>query len=393
MKELALKYGCNPNQKPSRIYMEEGELPITVLSGRPGYINFLDALNSWQLVKELKAATGLPAAASFKHVSPAGAAVGLPLSETLKKIYFVDDVDFELTPLASAYARARGADRMCSYGDFCALSDTCDKETALLIKREVSDGVIAPDYTPEALEILKAKRKGTYNVIKIDPDYVPAPIERKQVFGITFEQGRNEVKLDDPKLFENIPTKNKTFTANAKRDLIISLITLKYTQSNSVCYVADGQAIGIGAGQQSRIHCTRLAGNKADEWWLRQCPKVMNLPFKKDIRRADRDNTINIYISDEYEDVLQDGVWQQFFTECPEPLTREERKEWIAKNTGVALGSDAFFPFGDNIERAHKSGVEYIAQTGGSIRDDHVIDTCDKYNIAMAFTGVRLFHH
>ena len=393
MKELALKYGCNPNQKPSRIYMEEGELPITVLSGRPGYINFLDALNSWQLVKELKAATGLPAAASFKHVSPAGAAVGLPLSDTLKKIYFVDDVDFELTPLASAYARARGADRMCSYGDFCALSDTCDKETALLIKREVSDGVIAPDYTPEALEILKDKRKGAYNVIKIDPNYVPAPIEKKQVFGITFEQGRNEVKLDDPALFENIPTKNKTFTEDAKRDLIISLITLKYTQSNSVCYVKDGQAIGIGAGQQSRIHCTRLAGSKADEWWLRQCPKVMNLPFKKGIRRADRDNTINIYISDEYEDVLQDGVWQQFFTECPEPLTREERKDWIAKNTGVALGSDAFFPFGDNIERAHKSGVEYIAQAGGSIRDDHVIDTCDKYNIAMAFTGVRLFHH
>ena len=393
MKELALKYGCNPNQKPSRIYMEEGELPITVLSGRPGYINFLDALNSWQLVKELKAATGLPAAASFKHVSPAGAAVGLPLSDTLKKIYFVDDVDFELTPLASAYARARGADRMCSYGDFCALSDTCDKETALLIKREVSDGVIAPDYTPEALEILKDKRKGAYNVIKIDPNYVPAPIEKKQVFGITFEQGRNEVKLDDPALFENIPTKNKTFTEDAKRDLIISLITLKYTQSNSVCYVKDGQAIGIGAGQQSRIHCTRLAGSKADEWWLRQCPKVMNLPFKKGIRRADRDNTINIYISDEYEDVLQDGAWQQFFTECPEPLTREERKEWIAKNTGVALGSDAFFPFGDNIERAHKSGVEYIAQAGGSIRDDHVIDTCDKYNIAMAFTGVRLFHH
>ena len=393
MKELALKYGCNPNQKPSRIYMEEGELPITVLSGRPGYINFLDALNSWQLVKELKAATGLPAAASFKHVSPAGAAVGIPLSDTLKKIYFVDDVDFELTPLACAYARARGADRMCSYGDFCALSDTCDKETALLIKREVSDGVIAPDYTPEALEILKDKRKGAYNVIKIDPNYVPAPIEKKQVFGITFEQGRNEVKLDDPALFENIPTKNKTFTEDAKRDLIISLITLKYTQSNSVCYVKDGQAIGIGAGQQSRIHCTRLAGSKADEWWLRQCPKVMNLPFKKGIRRADRDNTINIYISDEYEDVLQDGVWQQFFTECPEPLTREERKEWIAKNTGVALGSDAFFPFGDNIERAHKSGVEYIAQAGGSIRDDHVIDTCDKYNIAMAFTGVRLFHH
>ena len=393
MKELALKYGCNPNQKPSRIYMEEGELPITVLSGRPGYINFLDALNSWQLVKELKAATGLPAAASFKHVSPAGAAVGLPLSDTLKKIYFVDDVDFELTPLASAYARARGADRMCSYGDFCALSDTCDKETALLIKREVSDGVIAPDYTPEALEILKDKRKGAYNVIKIDPNYVPAPIEKKQVFGITFEQGRNEVKLDDPALFENIPTKNKTFTEDAKRNLIISLITLKYTQSNSVCYVKDGQAIGIGAGQQSRIHCTRLAGSKADEWWLRQCPKVMNLPFKKGIRRADRDNTINIYISDEYEDVLQDGAWQQFFTECPEPLTREERKEWIAKNTGVALGSDAFFPFGDNIERAHKSGVEYIAQAGGSIRDDHVIDTCDKYNITMAFTGVRLFHH
>ena len=393
MKELALKYGCNPNQKPSRIYMEEGELPITVLSGRPGYINFLDALNSWQLVKELKAATGLPAAASFKHVSPAGAAVGLPLSDTLKKIYFVDDVDFELTPLASAYARARGADRMCSYGDFCALSDTCDKETALLIKREVSDGVIAPDYTPEALEILKDKRKGAYNVIKIDPNYVPAPIEKKQVFGITFEQDRNEVRLDDPALFENIPTKNKTFTEDAKRDLIISLITLKYTQSNSVCYVKDGQAIGIGAGQQSRIHCTRLEGSKADEWWLRQCPKVMNLPFKKDIRRADRDNTINIYISDEYEDVLQDGVWQQFFTERPEPLTREERKEWIAKNTGVALGSDAFFPFGDNIERAHKSGVEYIAQAGGSIRDDHVIDTCDKYNIAMAFTGVRLFHH
>ena len=327
------------------------------------------------------------------HTDKAPAAVGLPLSDTLKKIYFVDDVDFELTPLASAYARARGADRMCSYGDFCALSDTCDKETALLIKREVSDGVIAPDYTPEALEILMDKRKGAYNVIKIDPNYVPAPIEKKQVFGITFEQGRNEVKLDDPALFENIPTKNKTFTEDAKRDLIIALITLKYTQSNSVCYVKDGQAIGIGAGQQSRIHCTRLAGSKADEWWLRQCPKVMNLPFKKGIRRADRDNTINIYISDEYEDVLQDGVWQQFFTECPEPLTREERKEWIAKNTGVALGSDAFFPFGDNIERAHKSGVEYIAQAGGSIRDDHVIDTCDKYNIAMAFTGVRLFHH
>ena len=393
MKELALKYGCNPNQKPSRIYMEEGELPIEVINGRPGYINFLDALNSWQLVKELKAATGLPAAASFKHVSPAGAAIGLPLSDTLKKIYFVDDVDFELTPLANAYARARGADRMCSYGDFVALSDTCDAATAKLIKREVSDGVIAPDYTPEAVEILKAKRKGTYNVIKIDPNYTPAPVEHKQVFGITFEQGRNEIKLDDPALFENIPTKNKTFTKEAKRDLIISLITLKYTQSNSVCYVKDGQAIGIGAGQQSRIHCTRLAGQKADIWWLRQCPKVMNLPFKPGIRRADRDNTIDVYISEEHDDVLRDGTWQQFFTEKPEVLTMAEKKEWIAKNTKVALGSDAFFPFGDNIERAHKSGVEYIAQAGGSIRDDNVIDTCDKYGIAMAFTGVRLFHH
>lgn len=393
MKELALKYGCNPNQKPSRIYMEEGELPIEVINGRPGYINFLDALNSWQLVKELKAATGLPAAASFKHVSPAGAAIGLPLSDTLKKIYFVDDVDFELTPLANAYARARGADRMCSYGDFVALSDTCDAATAKLIKREVSDGVIAPDYTPEAVEILKAKRKGTYNVIKIDPNYTPAPIEHKQVFGITFEQGRNEIKLDDPALFENIPTKNKTFTKEAKRDLIISLITLKYTQSNSVCYVKDGQAIGIGAGQQSRIHCTRLAGQKADIWWLRQCPKVMNLPFKPGIRRADRDNTIDVYISEEHDDVLRDGTWQQFFTEKPEVLTMAEKKEWIAKNTKVALGSDAFFPFGDNIERAHKSGVEYIAQAGGSIRDDNVIDTCDKYGIAMVFTGVRLFHH
>ena len=393
MKELALKYGCNPNQKPSRIYMEEGELPIEVINGRPGYINFLDALNSWQLVKELKAATGLPAAASFKHVSPAGAAIGLPLSDTLKKIYFVDDVDFELTPLANAYARARGADRMCSYGDFVALSDTCDAATAKLIKREVSDGVIAPDYTPEAVEILKAKRKGTYNVIKIDPNYTPAPIEHKQVFGITFEQGRNEIKLDDPALFENIPTKNKTFTKEAKRDLIISLITLKYTQSNSVCYVKDGQAIGIGAGQQSRIHCTRLAGQKADIWWLRQCPKVMNLPFKPGIRRADRDNTIDVYISEEHDDVLRDGTWQQFFTEKPEVLTMAEKKEWIAKNTKVALGSDAFFPFGDNIERAHKSGVEYIAQAGGSIRDDNVIDTCDKDGIAMAFTGVRLFHH
>lgn len=393
MKELALKYGCNPNQKPSRIYMEEGELPIEVLNGRPGYINLLDALNSWQLVKELKAATGLPAAASFKHVSPAGAAVGLPLSDTLKKIYFVDDVNFELTPLANAYARARGVDRMCSYGDFCALSDTCDEATALLIKREVSDGVIAPDYTPEALKILQDKRKGTYNVLKIDPNFIPAPIERKQVFGVTFEQGRNEVKLDDPTLFENIPTKAKNFTPEAIRNLIIALITLKYTQSNSVCYVKDGQAIGIGAGQQSRIHCTRLAGNKADEWWLRQCPKVINLPFKEGIRRADRDNTINVYISDEYEDVLADGVWQNLFTEKPAPLTREERKEWIAKNTGVALGSDAFFPFGDNIERARKSGVEFIAQAGGSVRDDNVIDTCNKYGITMAFTGVRLFHH
>lgn len=393
MKELELKYGCNPNQKPSRIFVTEGELPIEVLNGRPGYINFLDALNSWQLVKELKEATGMPAAASFKHVSPAGAAIGLPLSETLKKIYFVDDVEFELTPLASAYARARGADRMCSYGDFCALSDTCDEATARLINREVSDGVIAPDYTPEALEILKKKRKGNYNVIKIDPIYKPTPIERKQVFGITFEQGRNEIRLDDPKLFENIPTTNKIFPEEARRNLVIALITLKYTQSNSVCYVKDGQAIGIGAGQQSRIHCTRLAGSKADEWWLRQCPKVMNLPFKDGIRRADRDNSINIYISDEYEDLLQEGTWQLFFTEKPEPLTLAERKAWIAQNKQVALGSDAFFPFGDNIERAHKSGVEYIAQAGGSIRDDHVIETCNKYGIAMAFTGVRLFHH
>ena len=393
MKELALKYGCNPNQKPSRIFMEEGELPIEVVNGRPGYINFLDAFNSWQLVRELKAATGLPAAASFKHVSPEGAAVGLPLDDTLRKIYFVDDLKVELSPIACAYARARGADRMSSYGDFVALSDTCDEATALLIKREVSDGVIAPDYTPEAIEILKAKRKGTYNVIKIDPNYVPAPIERKQVFGITFEQGRNEVKLDDPSLFENIPTQNKTFSEAAKRDLIIALITLKYTQSNSVCYVKDGQAIGIGAGQQSRIHCTRLAGNKADIWWLRQHPKVMSLPFVDNIRRADRDNTIDVYISEDYDDVLRDGTWQQFFKEKPEVLTREEKKAWIAQNTGVALGSDAFFPFGDNIERAHKSGVEYIAQAGGSVRDDNVIETCDKYGIAMSFTGVRLFHH
>ena len=393
MKELALKYGCNPNQKPSRIFMTEGELPIEVLNGRPGYINFLDALNSWQLVKELKEATGMPAAASFKHVSPAGAAIGLPLSDTLKKIYFVDDVNIELSPLACAYARARGADRMSSYGDFVALSDTCDAATATLIKREVSDGVIAPGYTPEALEILKGKRKGTYNVISIDPQYVPEPIERKQVFGITFEQGRNEIKLDDPALFANIPTKNKTFSDEAKRDLIISLITLKYTQSNSVCYVKDGQAIGIGAGQQSRIHCTRLAGNKADIWWLRQHPKVMDLPFIDGIRRADRDNTIDVYISDEHDDVLREGTWQQFFKEKPEVLTAEDKKEWIARNTDVALGSDAFFPFGDNIERAHKSGVRYIAQAGGSVRDDNVIETCDKYDIAMAFTGVRLFHH
>ncbi len=393
MKELSLKYGCNPNQKPSRIFMTEGELPIEVVNGRPGYINFLDALNSWQLVKELKEATGLPAAASFKHVSPAGAAVGLPLSETLRKIYFVDDVKIPLSPIACAYARARGADRMSSYGDFIALSDTCDESVATLIKREVSDGVIAPDYTPEAIEILKAKRKGTYNVIKIDPNYVPEPVERKQVFGVTFEQGRNEVKLNDPKLFENIPTKAKNFTSEALRDLMIALITLKYTQSNSVCYVKDGQAIGIGAGQQSRIHCTRLAGNKADIWWLRQCPKVMNLPFKEGIRRADRDNTIDVYISDDYEDVLADGTWENFFAEKPAPLTREEKKAWVAQNKGVALGSDAFFPFGDNIERAHKSGVEYIAQAGGSVRDDNVIETCDKYGMTMAFTGIRLFHH
>ena len=371
-----------------------GELPIEVINGRPGYINFLDAFNAWQLVKELKAATGLAAAASFKHVSPAGAAVGLPLSDTLKKIYFVDDVQgLDESPIACAYARARGADRMSSYGDFVALSDTCDATTAKLLKREVSDGVIAPDFTPEAIEILKDKRKGTYNVIKIDPTYVPEPIERKQVFGITFEQGRNEIKLDDDALFENMPTQNKTFTPEAKRDLIIALITLKYTQSNSVCYVKDGQAIGIGAGQQSRIHCTRLAGNKADIWWLRQHPKVMNLPFIDNIRRADRDNTIDVYISEDHDDVLRDGTWQQFFKTKPEVLTMEEKKAWIAQNTKVALGSDAFFPFGDNIERAHKSGVEFIAQAGGSVRDDNVIETCDKYGIAMAFTGVRLFHH
>ncbi len=393
MKELPLKYGCNPNQKPSRIFMTDGELPIEVLNGRPGYINLLDALNSWQLVKELKEATGLPSAASFKHVSPAGAAVGLPLSDTLRKIYFVDDIHEELSPIACAYSRARGADRMSSYGDFVALSDTCDAVTATLLKREVSDGVIAPDYTPEALDILRAKRKGTYNVIKIDPAYVPEPIERKQVFGITFEQGRNNICLSDPALFENIPTENKTFTAEARRDLMIALITLKYTQSNSVCYVKDGQAIGIGAGQQSRIHCTRLAGNKADIWWLRQHPRVMALPFVDGIRRADRDNTIDIFIGEECDDVLRDGEWQKFFKERPEALTAEEKAAWKAQLKGVALGSDAFFPFGDNIERAHKSGVEYIAQAGGSVRDDHVIATCDKYGIAMAFTGVRLFHH
>ena len=393
MKEIQLKYGCNPNQKPSRIFMKEGELPVTVLNGRPGYINFLDALNSWQLVKELKAATAMPAAASFKHVSPAGAAIGLPLSDVLKKIYFVDDVDFELSPIACAYARARGADRMSSYGDFIALSDTCDEATALLIKREVSDGVIAPAFTDEALQILREKRKGTYNVIQIDPAYIPEPIEQKQVFGITFEQGRNEIDLTTDSLFDNIPTVNKEFTADAKRDLKIALITLKYTQSNSVCYVKDGQAIGIGAGQQSRIHCTRLAGNKADIWWLRQHPKVLNLPWVEKIRRADRDNTIDVYISDDYDDVLRDGTWQQFFATRPEPLTREEKKEWIAKNTCVCLGSDAFFPFGDNIERAYKSGVQYIAQAGGSVRDDHVISPCDKYGIAMAFIGIRLFHH
>ncbi len=393
MKELALKYGCNPNQKPSRIYMEEGELPIEVLNGRPGYINFLDALNSWQLVRELKAATGLPAAASFKHVSPAGAAIGLPLDDTLRKIYFVDDLDIELSPIACAYARARGADRMSSYGDFVALSDTCDAAVATLLKREVSDGVIAPDFTEEALRILRGKRKGTYNVIRIDPDYAPAQVERKQCFGVTFEQRRNDVRLDDPALFANVPTRNKTFSDEARRDLVIALVTLKYTQSNSVCYVKDGQAIGIGAGQQSRIHCTRLAGNKADVWWLRQHPKVMSLPFVDGIRRADRDNTIDLYVGDEGGDVLRDGTWQMFFRERPEPLTREEKREWLGRLSGVSLGSDAFFPFGDNIERAHKSGVQYVAQAGGSVRDDNVIATCDKYGIACAFTGVRLFHH
>ncbi len=389
--EMLLKYGCNPNQKPSRIFMKDGgELPVQVLNGKPGYINFLDAFNSWQLVKELKAATGLPAAASFKHVSPAGAAVYVPLSDTLKKIYFVDDL--ELSPIASAYAAARGADRMSSYGDWAALSDTCDASTARLLAREVSDGVIAPGYTEEALEILRKKRKGGYNVVQIDPAYTPAPTEHKDVFGITFEQGRNELKIDES-LLENLPTQNKTLTEEAKRDLIVSLITLKYTQSNSVCYVKNGQAIGVGAGQQSRVHCTRLAGNKADNWYLRQCPKVLSLPFKEGIRRADRDNTIDVYIGDEYMDVLADGQWENFFTEKPEVFTQEERRAWLDTMSGVALGSDAFFPFGDNIERARKSGVEFIAQPGGSIRDDNVIATCDKYGMAMAFTGIRLFHH
>ena len=391
MKEFELKYGCNPNQKPSKIYMEDGsDLPIEILCGRPGYINFLDAFNSWQLVKELKKATGLPAATSFKHVSPAGAAVGLPLSDTLKKIYFVDDV--ELTPLANAYARARGADRMSSFGDFIALSDECDKATALLIKKEVSDGVIAPGYSDEALEILKAKKKGNYNIIKIDPNYTPAQIERKQVFGVTFEQGRNELDIND-ELLSNVITDNKTLSDEAKRDLKIALITLKYTQSNSVCYVKDGQAIGIGAGQQSRIHCTRLAGNKADIWWLRQAPQVLELQFVDGIKRADRDNAIDVYISDEYMDVLADGVWEKTFKVKPPVFTKEEQRAWLDKNTDVALGSDAFFPFGDNIERAHKSGVTVIAQPGGSIRDDNVIETCNKYGMAMAFTGIRLFHH
>ena len=391
MIEMELKYGCNPNQKPSRVYMNEGELPFEVLCGKPGYINLLDALNGWQLVRELKMATGLPAAASFKHVSPAGAAVGVPLSDTLKKIYFVDD-SIEMTPLANAYARARGADRMSSFGDFISLSDVCDKATAQLIAKEVSDGVIAPGYADDALEILKTKRKGTYNIIKIDENYVPEPIERKQVFGITFEQGRNELKIDNDML-NNIVTENKTLTDEQKRDLVISLITLKYTQSNSVCYVKDGQAIGIGAGQQSRIHCTRLAGNKADTWWLRQAPQVLNLQFVDGIKRADRDNAIDVYISDEYMDVLQDGVWEKTFKVKPPVFTKEEKLEWIKKNTDVALGSDAFFPFGDNIERARKSGVTVIAQPGGSIRDDNVIETCNKFGIAMAFTGIRLFHH
>ena len=392
MQEYELKYGCNPNQKPSRIYMQEGELPVKILNGRAGYINFLDAFNGWQLVRELKRATGLPAATSFKHVSPAGAAVGQPLSDVEKQIYWVNDMDIEFTPLANAYIRARGADRMSSFGDFISLSDVCDKSTALVIKREVSDGVIAPGYTDEALEILKAKKKGNYCVIEIDPDYEPAPIERKDVFGITFEQGRNELKIDDD-FFNNIVTENKDLTEQAKIDLAIAMITLKYTQSNSVCYVKGGQAIGIGAGQQSRIHCTRLAGSKADNWWLRQSPQVLGLQFVDGIKRADRDNTIDLYIGEDYMDVLAEGEWQKLFKVKPDVFTAEEKRAWLDKNTDVALGSDAFFPFGDNIERAHKSGVKYVAQPGGSVRDDHVIDTCNKYNMVMSFTGIRLFHH
>ena len=391
MKEFELKYGCNPNQKPSRIFMNEGELPITVLNGRPGYINFLDAFNGWQLVSELKRATGLPAATSFKHVSPAGAAVGLPLTDVERKIYWVDDMG-ELTPLANAYARARGADRMSSFGDFISLSDVCDVATAKLIKREVSDGVIAPGYEPEALEMLKAKKKGNYNVIQIDPSYRPAPVEHKEVFGITFEQGRNELVIDK-EMLNNIVTESKELPESAKIDLVIALITLKYTQSNSVCYAKGGQAIGIGAGQQSRIHCTRLAGQKADNWFLRQSPKVLNLPFKEKIGRADRDNAIDLYIGDEYMDLLADGEWERTFTEKPEVFTREEKRAWLDQLQDVALGSDAFFPFGDNIERAHKSGVKYVAQPGGSVRDDQVIETCNKYGMTMCFTGIRLFHH
>lgn len=391
MKELELKYGCNPNQKPSRIFMNEGELPITVLNGRPGYINFLDAFNGWQLVSELKRATGLPAATSFKHVSPAGAAVGLPLTDVERKIYWVDDMG-ELTPLANAYARARGADRMSSFGDFISLSDVCDVATAKLIKREVSDGVIAPGYEPEALEMLKAKKKGNYNVIQIDPSYRPAPVEHKEVFGITFEQGRNELVIDK-EMLNNIVTESKELPESAKIDLVIALITLKYTQSNSVCFVKDGQAIGVGAGQQSRVHCTRLAGQKADNWYLRQCPKVLELPFKDTITRAERDNAIDVYIGEEYMDVLADGAWEKTFTEKPEVFTKEEKRAWLNGLTGVTLGSDAFFPFSDNIERAYKSGVKYIAEPGGSVRDDAVIDTCNKYGMVMAFTGIRLFHH
>ena len=392
MKELELKYGCNPNQKPSRIYMEEGELPIKVLSGKPGYINFLDAFNGWQLVRELKAATGHPAATPFKHVSPAGAAVGLPLTDVEKKIYWVDDMDMEFTPLANAYARARGADRMSSFGDFIALSDVCDAATASIIKREVSDGVIAPGYEPDALEILKQKKKGNYNIIEIDPAYKPKKLERKEVFGVTFEQGRNELHIDEH-FFDNIVTKNKDLPESAKIDLAIAMITLKYTQSNSVCYAKGGQAIGIGAGQQSRIHCTRLAGSKADNWFLRQSPKVLNLSFVDGIRRADRDNAIDLYIGEDYMDVLADGEWEKIFKVKPEVFTREEKRAWLDQMQDVALGSDAFFPFGDNIERAHKSGVKYVAEPGGSIRDDHVIETCDKYGMVMAFTGIRLFHH